>query len=466
MKRASDWNWAGLRARVVNLGTALVIAAPASRPLLAEPASLPEPVIPRGFGVNIHFTGAPADLDRIAEAGFAVVRMDLGWGAVERERGVYNFACAGYDELTAACGQRGIRLLYILDYSNRLYEEDRSVRTDEGRQAYAAFAAAAARRYAGKKIIWEIWNEPNLEQFWTPQPSVDDYCALVAATAPRVREADPSGVIVAPACSGIPLDWLESCFARGLLDWVDALSLHPYRSKAPETVIEDYARLRALVDRHAPAGKQVPILSGEWGYSEINWDRSRLAPEEQAQYLTRMFLVNLEQKVPISIWYDWKDDGTDPDEREHHFGTVAHDLAPKPACRAMATLARLLAGYSVAERVDTGDERDFVVRLRRGAEEAAAAWTLGPGHPIVIPVQIDEPIARDIEGAPVTAAKRPRGVEVSVSSSPVYILPSSRTGNASTRATLRTEPRPLSNGSTRPVSASTGERAVSRPQRR
>ena len=84
-------------------------------------------------------------------------------------------------------------MLYILDYSNKLYEEDRSVRTDEGRRAFAAFAEAAAKRYAGKGILWEIWNEANIKQFWTPKPNADDYCKLVEATAPRVRATDPSG---------------------------------------------------------------------------------------------------------------------------------------------------------------------------------------------------------------------------------------------------------------------------------
>jgi len=349
-----------------------------------EQVPLPKLTIPDGFGVNIHFTNEPRDLDLIAEAGFKFIRMDLGWGGVEREKGVYNFG--GHDALTEGCLKRGIRIIYIVDYSNKLYESDMSVRTAEGREAFAAFAETAAKRYAGQGMLWEIWNEPNLKQFWRPQPSIEDYCALVEATVPRIRAADPSGIILAPTTSGIPFDWLEECFKKGLLEWIDALSVHPYRSHPPEDVLKDYAQLRELMGKYLPEGKEMPVISGEWGYSQINWDKSNLPEEQQGQYLVRMFLINLMEGVPISIWYDWKDDGTDPDEREHHFGTMTHDLNTKPAYLAAKTLAHTLGGYSFVQRIDLESEQDFALELARGQSKAIAFWTTGEEHEITIPM--------------------------------------------------------------------------------
>ena len=352
----------------------------------AASAALPELKIPDGFGVNIHFIGEPKDLDLIAEAGFKFIRMDLSWSGIEREKGSYNFERTGYDALTNGCIKRGIRILYILDYSNRLYESEQSVRTDAGRTAFAAFAEAAAKRYAGKNILWEIWNEPNIKQFWTPQPGVDDYCKLVEAVAPVVKQADPTALVVAPATSTIPFDWLESCFKKGLLNHIDALTVHPYRPKNPETVIKDYARLRDLIARYAPQGKNVPILSGEWGYSNVNWDNTRLSNVQQAQYLARMFLINLYQNVPVSIWYDWKNDGPDPNEREHNFGTVERDLSHKTAYAAALAITKNLSGYSIKERLNTGSENDFVFKLSNGKNQAIAFWTTGNEHQISLPV--------------------------------------------------------------------------------
>ncbi len=386
----------------------------------AEQVPLPELVIPDGFGVKIHFSGEPRDLDLIAEGGFKSIRMDLGWGGIEREKGVYNFG--GYDALTEGCSKRGIRILYILDYSNKLYESDQSVRTEEGREAFAAFAETAAKRYAGRGILWEIWNEPNIKQFWRPQPSVEDYCALVEATARRVREADPSGLILAPATSGIPFDWLEECFKGGLLEWIDVLSVHPYRPHPPEDVIKDYAKLRELNKRYAPEGREMPVISGEWGYSLINWDKSSLSEEQQGQYLVREFLVNLYQGVPISIWYDWKDDGADPDEREHHFGTVTQDLNPKPAYLAAKTLAHTLAGYSIVERMDLGKGQDFVLKLENGPNEAIAFWTMDPDHETTLPIAAGEGALITLYGAKEAISWSDDKLGVTMSQSPQYLI--------------------------------------------
>ena len=74
-----------------------------------------------------------------------------------------------------------------------------------------------------------------------------------------------------------------------------------------------------MIDRYAPQGKKLPIISGEWGYSSA-WNKHD--ETRQGKMLPRQWLVNLAQDVPLSIWYDWHDDGQDAKEPEHHFGTV------------------------------------------------------------------------------------------------------------------------------------------------
>ena len=386
---------------------------------------LPKLVIPDGFGVNIHFRGEPKDLDMIRDGGFKFIRMDLTWAGVERKKGVYDFVGSGYDALTAGCVKRGIRILYILDYSNKLYESDRSVRTEAGRKAFAAFAQAAAARYKGKGILWEIWNEPNIKLFWRPEPNVDDYCKLVELTAPLVRKADPSGLVVAPATSQIPFKWLEECFKKGMLKWIDVLSVHPYRPHRPETVIKDYSRLRELIKRHTPKGRKVPIISGEWGYSNINWDKARLSNETQAQYLAREFLINLYQKIPVSIWYDWKNDGTNPNEREHHFGTVTRDLKPKAAYIAATVLSKNLAGCSIDKRLPPADDKDFAFLLKKGNRLAVAFWTTGDARKVTLPLAAGRGILIDMlakDKNPPAVSWKDKGLKVTASQSPQYLL--------------------------------------------
>jgi hypothetical protein len=206
------------------------------------------------------------------------------------------------------------------------------------------------------------------------------------------------------------------------LKWIDALSVHPYRSQAPETVVEDYAKFRELIARYAQPKKGIPVISGEWGYSNLNWDKSRLSEQEQAQYLARMFLVNLHQGIPVSIWYDWRNDGTDPDEREHQFGTVGHDLNPKAAYLAAKVLSSTLAGYSVEQRLDLGNEDDFAFRLTKDQSEAIAFWTLGGRHEVTLPVEPTEVTLVGLYGGKVVISWKTEKLKLRAEQSPQYLL--------------------------------------------
>ncbi len=342
------------------------------------PSGVPEPVVPLPFGVNIHFTRAPErELSLLKEGGFRFVRMDLSWVHIERQRGVYDFS--DYDVLVRDMTERGIRILFILDYGNPLYDNDMAPYTDEGRTAFARFAEAAVRRYAGKGILWEIWNEPNIF-FWRPKPNVEDYAKLAHVVIDTIRRVAPGEFIVAPASSGFPWDFLETLGERGVLQRLDAVTVHPYRQQNPETAGRDYRRLRVLLDRYSPR-KHLPILSGEWGYSDI-WQGMDM--QKQARFLARQWLTNLASDVFLSIWYDWKNDGEDPKEPEHHFGTVYHDLRLKPAYISAKTLTSTLSGYRYLRRIALPNPDDYLLLFRKGDELALAGWTTGDPHPITL----------------------------------------------------------------------------------
>jgi hypothetical protein len=362
--------------------TAWLLLLPALlQPARAEEHGLPGPIVPTGFGVNIHFTDpAAGEMERFAEAGYRLARMDLSWGAVERTPGDYNFAA--YDRLVAHLARAGARPLFILDYGNRLYDGGRSPYTEAGRAAFARYAAAAAAHFRGKGVLWEIWNEPNLAQFWKPAPSADDYVRLALTTGRAVRAADPDAAILAPGSSGFPWEFFETVFRGGVLEQIDAVSVHPYRGGPPESAADDFGRLRALIARYAPeAMRALPIVSSEWGYSTTT--AGGVSEDRQAQYLTRMWLANLAAGVNLSIFYDWRDDGNDPREREHRFGTVRRDLQPKPSFQAARALIAELNGFAYRQRIRGRGPDDWQLLLQRGDTEelALVTWNAGRDAP-------------------------------------------------------------------------------------
>lgn len=365
-----------------------VLAATLAAADAAHP-SLPTPVVPSGLGVNIHFTDAqPGELEMLAAAGFRWVRMDLSWASTERERGRYDFAA--YDRLLQALDAHGLRALLILDYGNGLYEPEGTVTSDAGRQAFARWAAASAMHFKGRGILWEIWNEPNIG-FWKPKPDVQQYVALALAAAKAMREAAPGEAVIGPATSGMDLGFLEACFKAGLLDWWDAVSVHPYRQSDPESAAVECLKLRRLIGQYAPKNKTIPILYGEWGYSAA-WES--YDAERQGKMLSREWLINLVNQIPLSIWYDWHDDGTDPHDAECHFGVVAHAYhpgrnpvyAPKPAYRAAQTLTAVLGGYCFAKRLAAGRPDDYAVLFQHGDQLRLVLWTTArEPHPVTLP---------------------------------------------------------------------------------
>ncbi|MEP6669373.1 MAG: cellulase family glycosylhydrolase [Chthoniobacter sp.] len=347
---------------------ALCLAAALSVARAGEPhPSLPPPVIPDCLGVNIHFTDPkPGEMEMLAAAGFKWVRMDFGWQGTERKKGEYDFSA--YDRLVATLDKFKIRAVFILDYGNPLYAEPGDVphftsraHTPEFREAFGKWAVAAVQHFKGRGYLWEMWNEPN-GGFWKSPDKTGDYIALAKSTGEALRQAGLLGTkgeaFIGPATSTIDLPYLEACFKAGLLDYWDAVSVHPYRQGAPETVEEEYRSVRLLIRKYAPKDKIIPIISGEWGYSD-GWN-CRTGTSD----IDRQFLVNIANDIPLSIWYDWRDDGLDQQNPEHHFGIVQHEsvkddklpLKPKDAYTAVKVLTEELGGYRFSKRLLVNNE--------------------------------------------------------------------------------------------------------------
>ncbi|MDR3707325.1 MAG: cellulase family glycosylhydrolase [Capsulimonadaceae bacterium] len=344
----------------------------------ASVVGLPHPIIPNGFGVNIHSTYlGPDELRCLEDAGFGFVRMDCPWQNVEKKLGVYDFRA--YDALLGDLDKAGVRALLILDYGNPLYDSGLSPHANADREAYARFCEAAAARYRNRGVIWELWNEPNLSVFWKPAPNAEDYAALVKVTIHAMRIADPRATILVGATNCIPLDYINTMLKSGCLTNASGLSVHPYRSTNPETVENDYAKVRALVAQYTPAGQDVlPIVCSEWGYHTAT---TGISEQKQACYIVREYLTNLAACVDLTIFYDWKNDGPDPSNGEHRYGMLTQHLTPKPSFVAVRSLIRQLRGYRFCHRIATKDAQDYQLLFEGPDDLALVTWSTNPLTP-------------------------------------------------------------------------------------
>lgn len=391
----------------------------------------PGPDLPAGLGVNLHFSSTKQALDQIARVaglGLRFARMDLTWSMVERQRGRYDFS--GYDPVIHALTSRGVRPICILGYSNTLYEMIPSPpstavgpHTDAVRQAFARFVAAAAAHFKGRGIIWEIWNEPDNVRFWSPAPTPSGYMALLKTAVPALRQADTSALVIAPALTGMssqyPAAWtyLENCFSLGLPGLVDGISVHPYRQDGPESVTTDYRRLRSLVARYAPKDKaNMPIVNSEWGYSGT-W----VSRDLQAAYFVRLCLMDRLNGLPISVWYDWQDDGNDPRQQEDNFGLLTWNGQPKPVFAAAQTLVRELGGYRFNRRLTSGS--DYGLLFTRGAAKKQVIWTTGSAHPVTLTINTPSVTITSLTGGKRTQPVVGGRTILEINGDPQYVTP-------------------------------------------
>ena len=167
---------------------------------------------------------------------------------------------------------------------------------------------------------------------------------------------------------------------------------------------------------------------GEWGYS-AGWPRFN--EDKQGQLLARQWLTNVANEVPISIWYDWQDDGPDPNEPEHHFGVVANayhpDRAsvfePKPAYLAAKTFSTFFAGFRFEKRLPTASPDDYVLVFRDSANRLRlAAWTRSLPHAVTIPLGVGQYTSVGHTGAgSATVSADAKGLSLTLNMAPVYL---------------------------------------------
>lgn len=325
-------------------------------------------------GMNVHlFHPRPGEIESLRKAGYGWVRRDVLWDVVERVPGTHRFD--GWVRLVDSLESHGIRALLVLCYGHPVHTRGQPPRTPLEIEAFTRFAASAAKAFQGRGVIWEIWNEPNMQGFWSPRPDPAEYIAVLKAAAAAMRKIDPKVVILGPSQAGIDTVQLASWLSLRLLDHVDGISFHPYRGGRPETILEEVAAYRRAIAK-ANARRKVPLVISEWGYSTFR-GKTGVLEDLQARYLVRLRMLSVASGVPLHFWYDWMDDGADETNQEHRFGVVRRGASfplgrvdRKPAYQADSVLSGFLTGSRIV-----GIERPDSVRWRLKFTRGSLPWS-------------------------------------------------------------------------------------------
>jgi hypothetical protein len=398
-----------------------------------DPAAQAEPPPPESselaprLGVNIHLLQDDQALDLAHAAGFGFVRMDMLWADVER-RGRYRFF--PYDRLLRALDARGMGVLWILDYGHPDHGGS-TPRMPQDVAAFGRFAEAAAEHFKGRNVRYEIWNEPNASQYWKPSPNASEYAILLREAVAAIRRADPSAKVSSGGLSRFDAAFLSRALDPSLAAGLTAIGVHPYPKTGPETIAPELGNLREWAARSL--GQHIEIWDTEWGYSSANAPEA--APSNghteegrrrQASLSVREILTVWTVGLPLAVWYDLRDDGTDPANPEHNYGLLDSSGTEKPAIKAIRTLMSVVSGRKYAGMILETPVGIHAMRMDGSTDTILIVWTDQPDGRRRIEYPIRNLIsATDLMGQAVKSKGGHSGqarVEIDAAAGPIYLL--------------------------------------------
>lgn len=340
------------------------------------------------FGAGTHLgqnkINAASALSLYAEGGLNSLRDESYWHRMEGKDGKLEFpqSLADLDEVTTKIKAGGGYPLMVLDYSNNAYDGGDIPTSDAAIDAFARYAGFTANYYKGRVQLYEVWNEWNIGMGSNKKPRtirpVENYIRLLRSTMKAVRAVDPSAKLIAGGVAGTDDKWIDQFISQGGVKGIDGFSVHPYvfskpTSNRPEDAADWLARLSAKL---AAANNGHPI---DLYVTEIGWpnhlDMTGWSEQQTADFLWRLYILIRSQPTIRGVWwYELRDSGDNPMEREHRFGLAGKDKRPKLALQAQRIVASLLQDPTKVT-IDHPATGVYRAQIKAPKEQCTAYWS-------------------------------------------------------------------------------------------
>lgn len=327
---------------------ATATTASAARPLVT---AVQEPDMTRRWNDHALF------LDRMQAAGSTAIRITATWSEIAPKTRPPGFDPANHldpayawwnlDRQVNAARARGLRVILTLDHAPGWAERGSGGNpgtVDPDPAQLGAFARAAALRYQGQVLDWEIWNEPNLDYFFWPQRdgagnsvAPARYRDLVNSAAASIHAVDPGNRVVAgvlapfgPPSGHMPLDFMRKllCMSTGRVPRpvcgakiaFDVWAHHPYTQGGPnhhaywpdDVSIGDLGEMRRLLRAAVRAGNVVHSRPVAFWVTEFSWetrppDRQGVPSRRHARWTSEALYRMWASGVTLVTWWLLRD---------------------------------------------------------------------------------------------------------------------------------------------------------------
>ncbi len=318
-----------------------------------------------------------------ALVGAKTIRSNPSWGQIQPARDQWRWELM--DDMLATFDSFNIECQALLAYTPHWAADPALVadKKDNNRnitrsapdpEAWRTFVSTYATRYKGRIPLWEPWNEPDLG-FW--RGTTDQYIQLATIALDEIRRADPAAKVMSggfatlkPHAGRFRNPDLHERVMRTLGPRFDYHAVHEHSAFDIFSRLVDgpYTTFRAKLPQPVP-----PLFFNETALTAIGGPDSE---KKQALNLVKKAIFSRARGAVGYLWYDLRNDGTDPGNGEHNYGIITRDFQPKPVFTAFNTLARHAIPRPFLRQIEAGPDRWFFLHGDAPATPATPA-TLG-----------------------------------------------------------------------------------------
>lgn len=294
------------------------------------------------------------DLSTLQQVGAKQLRFAFAWDDIETSPGKYDWTF--WDKLVDLAPQYGVTLIPYVCYTPQWLGSDPDNfwhQAPKDLSAFGRFMNVIASRYKGKIHTWELWNEPDNQQYWLG--TVDQFAKMEIEAAAQVRKADPDAALVLGGMAGGRGAFFDTLMTKYQLGrYFDVINFHGYletwNNDRAETYPDHVTAMQELLDQTAP---NVDLWMAEFGYSNYRFSPNEVSQwgvdavygyehtsDFQAVALFRGHVLALSTgRLALTAWYRINDlppsTGVIGDDNNKFLGVLDVEGNPKPAYYAL-----------------------------------------------------------------------------------------------------------------------------------
>lgn len=285
------------------------------------------------------------DCDLAKDLGIHWARTEFLWDLIEPEKGNFNWELADYIVNTILKRSGTDKVLVLVTNTpewatSHKYPERYWTYPPDDLSDIVDFATAIVNRYKDRIKHWEIWCEPNLDEYWSGTD--EGFFAVYRTYYNAIKKADPNAIVMNGGISNADYEYLRLMYESGLKSYFDIFAIHPYCEGSPleEGPTKDYypnvARCLDVMAEYGDGEKDVWITEIGWN-TDPNPPHNAATEDEQAEWLQQAFYYAKDNwsQVKKFIWFIIQDyDGA-------KYGFVRLDGSKKPSWYTYGELVKL-----------------------------------------------------------------------------------------------------------------------------